>query len=345
MVFYLNLPIGGIAGLVIFLTFQTPQNAKPVEAPLLEKIMQMDPAGTFTIIAGTVCFILALQWGGVTKPWNDSTVIGTLVGFVLILILFIAIQWWNGERAIIIGRLLKQRPIAVGMAYIFLFAGGFFILLYYIPIYFQVVDAVSASDSGIRNLAMVIAVSLSTIASGGLITAYGHYISIVISGGVITTIGAGLIYTLDIGSPSSKWIGYQVVAGIGIGLSIQVPIIVAQATSAPSDLSSATAMILFAQTIGGLSSSRPAKQPSPISSSVMSPPMHATANRQLVLATGATQLREVFSADQMVGILQAYMDGLHAVYIIAIVIAGLATLVSLAYKFQNLKGRNTAGAV
>jgi len=343
--FYINLPIGGLSALVIFLIFNAPKNAKPVEAPLLEKIMQMDPAGTLTIIAGVVCFILALQWGGVTKSWNDSTVIGTLVGFGLISILFIVIQWWNGERAIIVGRLLKQRTIAAGMVFIFLFSGGFFILLYYLPIYFQVVDSVSASDSGIRNLAMIIAISLSTIVSGGLITVYGHYAPLMLTGGVLATIGTGLIYTLDIGSPSSKWIGYQVLAGLGIGISLQIPIIIAQATSAPSDLSSATAMILFSQTIGG--AFFVAAGQAALSNILLShiPSYAPSVDPQLLIATGATQLRSVFSADQMVGILHAYMDGLQAAYAIAITVMGLATLASLAFRWQSLKGMNVVGAV
>jgi MFS transporter, DHA2 family, glioxin efflux transporter len=307
--------------------------------------MQMDPLGTLTIIAGVCCFILALQWGGTTKSWNDSTVIGTLIGFGLIMILFIFIQWWNGERAILVGRILKRRPIYVGMTYIVLFAGSFFILLYYLPIYFQVVDSVSASDSGIRNLAMIIAISLSTIVSGALITVYGHYVPMMLAGGVLATIGSGLIFTLDIGSPSSQWIGYQVLTGLGIGIGLQVPIIVAQATSDPSDLSSATAMILFAQTIGGaffVSAGQAALSNILISHIKTYDP---TVSPQLLLATGATQLRDVFSAEQMVGILEAYMDGLHATFAIAITIAGLATFVSLASEWRNLKAANVAGAV
>ena len=330
---------------MIFLIFNTPKNAKPIEAPLLEKIMQMDPLGTLTIIAGVCCFILALQWGGTTKSWNDSTVIGTLIGFGLIMILFIFIQWWNGERAILVGRILKLRPIYVGMTYNLLFAGCFFILLYYLPIYFQVVDGVSASDSGIRNLAMVIAISLSTIASGALITMYGHYVPMMLVGGILATVGSGLIFTLNIGSPSSQWIGYQVLTGLGIGIGLQVPIIVAQATSDPSDLSSATAMILFAQTIGGaffVSAGQAALSNILISHIKTYDP---TVNPQLLLATGATQLRDVFSAEQMVGILEAYMDGLHAAFAIGITLAGLATFISLASEWRNLKAANVAGAV
>lgn len=54
----------------------------------------------------------------------------------------------------------------------------------------------------------------------------------------------GFVYTLDIGSPSSKWIGYQALAGIGIGLGFQVPIIANQAFVDMSEISSITAVTL-----------------------------------------------------------------------------------------------------
>jgi hypothetical protein len=72
----------------------------------------------------------------------------------------------------------------------------------------------------------------------------GWYQPFLILGASLGTIGAGLIYTLNIGSSSSKYIGYQVVAGIGIGVCIQVPVIVAQATCAMADLSIAMSCIL-----------------------------------------------------------------------------------------------------
>lgn len=140
-------------------------------------------------------------------------------------------------------------------------AGAFFLLLYYLPLYFQSVDNVSASESGIRNIPLVLGVgdysgrNLSyipaltfvgffTILSGGLISAYGVYIPLLLAGSAIATTGAGLLYTLDIGSPSSHWIGYQALFGIGIGLSIQVPINANQAFVKPSEISSVTAVTL-----------------------------------------------------------------------------------------------------
>ena len=101
-------------------------------------------------------------------------------------------------------------------------AGCFFALLYYLPLYFQSVDNVSASNSGVRNLPLVVGASLFTIISGGLIAKTGHYWPILLVGSVLATIGSGLIYTLDIGTSTGKWIGYQLLVGAGCGVSSQI---------------------------------------------------------------------------------------------------------------------------
>ena len=123
-------------------------------------------------------------------------------------------------------------------------AGSFFELLYYLPIYFQSVDGVSASQSGIRNIPFVLGVSIFTIFSGGMISALGWYVPWLFAGSILATIGNGLLYTLDIGSSSSKWIGYQALTGIGLGLSVQVPMIANQAFVKVRDIPPVTAATL-----------------------------------------------------------------------------------------------------
>lgn len=210
----------------------------------MEKILNMDLIGTFIIMAAAICYLLALQWGGVTKEWSSGSVIATLVIFIILVIVFVVAEWWQGDRAVLVGRLLRNRTILVGSIYAFFLGGAFFTLLYYIPIYFQAIRDVKAGESGVRNLALILATSIFTILSGGLITMTGHFVPFIIGGGVLTTIGAGLIFTLGLTSPPSMWIGYQILAGIGVGLGIQVPIIAAQAVVEPIDISSITAMIL-----------------------------------------------------------------------------------------------------
>lgn len=331
--------------MIIFLFFKTPSNSVPVKAPLLEKALQMDPLGTVTVMAAVVCYILALQWGGVTKTWNSGSVIGTLVGCVVLIISFIFLQWYNGERATIPSRLVKERTNYIGMLYIFTLGGAFFTLLYYLPMYFQVVLGVSAQESGIHNLAMIIAVTLGTIASGAYITSKGHFVPLMIGSGVISTIGAGLIFTLNIGSSPRKWIGYQVIAGLGLGVGFQIPIIATQATSSVADLSSATAMVLFCQTVGGavfVSAGQSA-----LANVVLKklPVYVPSVNPAQVFAAGSTELKNMFSAVQLRGIQHAYMDGLHTAWAIAIASAGFALVVSLFSKWRNLKGLNMTGGM
>jgi hypothetical protein len=69
----------------------------------------MDPLGVLLVTCSLICLLLALQWGGITRPWGSYEVIGCFVGFVVILIVFAGTQWWQGERAMSVPRLLLKR--------------------------------------------------------------------------------------------------------------------------------------------------------------------------------------------------------------------------------------------
>jgi MFS family permease len=224
-------------------------------------------------------------------------------------------------------------------AYIFMVAGCFFVLLYYLPIYFQAIRNVSAADSGIHNLPLVLGASLFTIVSGGLLTVWGHYVPLMAFGSTVGAVGAGLIYTLDITSSSGKWIGYQALVGAGLGLTFQISVIVAQAIVKPSDLSSVSAVILFFQTIGGAIFIS-AAQSGFTNKMLKELPLRAPGvNAALVIATGATDLRKVFTADQIPGILDAYMQGLRVPFIIAIACACVTALLAFTPRYESIKGK------
>jgi len=78
----------------------------------------MDLPGAGLIMAAIVCYILALQYGGVTKPWNSSVVIGLLVGFVLITIAFGIVEYFQKDRALLLPRLMKDRTMLVCCAFV-----------------------------------------------------------------------------------------------------------------------------------------------------------------------------------------------------------------------------------
>lgn len=97
--FYINLPIGGLALVIIFTFFRTPKHIQPAQATVVEKLLQLDLLGTFLIMGCLICYILAMQYGGQTHPWNSSIVIGLIVGFILIGAVFCLWEWFHGERA------------------------------------------------------------------------------------------------------------------------------------------------------------------------------------------------------------------------------------------------------
>ncbi|OKL62584.1 hypothetical protein UA08_02968 [Talaromyces atroroseus] len=334
--FYINLPIGGLAAAIIILFFRTPPAAKAVEATLRDKLLQMDPIGT-TLIMGAVCsLILGLQYGGVTYPWNSSTVIGLFVGCGCMFIVFGIIESVQGERAMLTPRLMRQRSVWVSGVYGAFFAGSYFVPLYYLPIYFQSIDGASPINSGVRNLPLIIAFTIATVASGASISKTGIATPLLPVGSAIATIAAGLLYTLDIGTGTGKWIGYQILAGFGYGISFQVPIIVCQGTGDPSDLASMTAIILFFQTIGGAALIGAAQSGFVNQLLRRLPSTAPTVNPNLVVAAGATELRNVFSADELSGILVAYMAGIKVTFAITIGAAGISFPISLLSKWDKI---------
>ncbi|KAH7014639.1 efflux pump antibiotic resistance protein [Microdochium trichocladiopsis] len=334
--FYINLPIGGFSAAVITFFFTTPSKSKPVDAPLREKLIQMDPLGTILIMGAIIAYILAMQYGGQSDSWNSATVIGLLVGFGAILIVFALWEVYNGERSMIIPRLVMKRTVWVNALYAFLFASSYFIIIYYLPVYFQSIDDVSPTMSGVRNIPIIVAVTFGTIFSGAFISKTGIATPLMVGNAAVATISAGLMYTLDIGTGAGRWIGFQILAGAAFGIAFQIPMIHAQGNAAVEDLAVTTALLMFFQTVGGaflLSGAQSAF----VNELLANLPRYAPeVNPHQLIATGATQIRITFPADQVPGILQAYMAGIRVTFAIATASVGLAFVVSLFSKWQRL---------
>lgn len=241
--FYINLPIGGLSALLLFFFFKTPPQATVIKATWKEKLLQMDPLGVALVMAGIITYILALEDGGQKMPWNSSTVIGLIVGSVLIWAAFAVWEYVNKARAMLPGHLLRKRVVWQPSAFQFFFAASYFVVLYYLPIYFQSIDGRTAISSGVLNLPLVLALTVGSTISGTTVMKTGHAAPFQIAGAVVGTIAAGLIYTFDIGTPMGKWIGYQILYGAALGLGFQMAITIAQANASMEDMSSVTAIV------------------------------------------------------------------------------------------------------
>jgi hypothetical protein len=105
---------------------------------LRQKLVAFDWPGTAALLPAIICLLLALQWGGNKYAWRSSQIIGLFVGFGLLIIIFIYIQLRRGEDATLPPRILSQRSLAFGCGVSLGNGSCFFILVYYIPIWFQV---------------------------------------------------------------------------------------------------------------------------------------------------------------------------------------------------------------
>jgi hypothetical protein len=124
--FWINLPFGGIGLVAVFFFFENPER-RHTNMTTKEKIKQIDLLGAFLLICAIVCLLLALQWGGTTYPWSNSKVWGCLLGFGLLISVFIALQIKLGDRATLPPRILiKNRTVLVSALYSSFFAMGLY---------------------------------------------------------------------------------------------------------------------------------------------------------------------------------------------------------------------------
>ncbi|OTB08788.1 hypothetical protein M426DRAFT_262226 [Hypoxylon sp. CI-4A] len=335
--FYINLPVGGVSVIIVLLFFHLPAAAKPPPISLKLKLLHLDPVGICLTMAAIICFILGLQYGGTVYPWRSSQVIGLLVGFGLLVISLVVWSIYLDEYAMLIPRLFKKRELWSVCPYQFFFLGDIILLLYYLPIYFQSIRGATAIESGIDNLPIVISVAIFALVGGLVVSKTGLPTPTMFAGAMIGTVGCGLLYTLEIDTPTGKWIGYQILTGSAIAFSVQNGLNIAQASVEAEDLPAITANLYFFQTVGGaftVSSAQAAFINQAIERLRTSTPDVDAAR---LIATGASELRNAFTPEELPGVLIAYMHGLKAVFAVSIAFCGLALLTTLVIPWGRLK--------
>lgn len=116
----------------VFFILNLKVERNPNNLPLLSRILELDLPGTAIFLPAIICLLLALQWGGTEHAWNSATVIGLFCGFGGMIIIFVAIQLWQGDNATLPPRFFKNRDLLLAMAFSFVFGAAFFPLVYYL---------------------------------------------------------------------------------------------------------------------------------------------------------------------------------------------------------------------
>lgn len=343
--FYINLPIGAVTIVGIALFFTSPVRQKESAMGSIgfqERVKQFDPIGTAIFMPCVISLLLALQWGGSKYPWSNGRIIALFIVFGILAIAFGLVQIWKQDNATVPPRILKQRTMAFSVWYVVCMGGSFFVLIYYIPIWFQAIKGTTATESGIRNLPMILGVVLFSIISGGLVTALGYYTPWMIFSSVMMAIGVGLIATWKVDTGHSKWIGYQIIYGIGVGCGMQQSLIAAQTVLHLDDIPTGTSIIMFSQTFGGalfISVAQNVFTNRLLSNLLESVP---TLNPAIVLSTGATSLKHAITATDpslLPGVLTAYNSALTQTYYVSVAMASLSIVGALGVEWKSVKGK------
>ena len=112
--------------------------------------------------------LLAVQWGGNKYAWKSATVVGLIVGFAVLMGVFLWWQWRQGDDASISFRVAGKRSVYSSVLMSFFGLGSVQLIAYYLPMYFQVIKGNSPVKSGIRFLASVLGNLFSSVVTGGL---------------------------------------------------------------------------------------------------------------------------------------------------------------------------------
>ena len=192
--------------------------------------------------------------------------------------------------------------------------------------------------SGVMNLAMVLSTVVGSILGGGLITVVGYYTPFLIISSVLAAIGAGLLTTFTIHSGHSEWIGYQVIYGLGVGLSMQTPINVVQMVPPLSDIPAGTTLIIFPQTLGGAIFVS-------VGESIFTNKLlhgltktgHGFDAAKLIHA-GAEGLQSAVPTDLLPEVLKEYNDSLTQTWYISVALASLSIIGAVVVEWRSVKG-------
>lgn len=255
-VFYVNLPVGAIALAALLVLFPNDRQVHAVRKAI-------DWLGAGALVAGLTPLLLALSLAGTNTrvdlpgfglitdwSWSSPGVLTLLALSALFLIAFVFVES-KAKEPIIPLDLFRHNIFTVSVITVFLTGVGMFGAILYIPLFIQAIQGDSATNSGNSVTPMTLAIVLSSIVTGQIISRTGKYRVIGIIGMALVTLGAVLLYTMNMGTDRLVTIAYMVVMGLGLGIAFPLYTLVVQNAFPIQRVGVVTAAVTFFRSIGG----------------------------------------------------------------------------------------------
>ena len=240
-VFYVNMPVGALAVLIVVTRLH-------LRTPAVRH--RIDILGAALLSAGVASLTLLTTWGGNEYAWGSQTIVLLGVAGAVLLAVFL---WWESRATepIIPLALFRSRVFSVANAMGFTIGRAMFGAIVFLPVFLQLVYGASPTSSGLRMLPLMFGLLTAAIASGRAISRIGRYKIFPIAGTAVLVVGMYLLSLLGVGS--APWVAsvYMLVVGVGIGLVMQVLVLVVQNDARPRDMGVATSTATFFRSVGG----------------------------------------------------------------------------------------------
>jgi EmrB/QacA subfamily drug resistance transporter len=239
-IFYINIPIGVVALVVLATTMPRPEPGQQ---------HRIDWLGAAALTAGLVPLLLALNWGGSVYAWGSGTVLG-LLGFSALALGAFVFRELKASEPILDMTLFADRGFSASMVVLFLSGVGMFGAIMFLPTFMQVVLGASASSSGSLLMPMLIAMIASSILTGQLIARIGRYKVFGLLGMGVAALGMFLLSRITPEVSGLSLAIYMVLVGLGIGSTMPLFTISLQ-SQFPTRMGEVTGALQFFRSIGG----------------------------------------------------------------------------------------------
>ncbi|KAG9764883.1 MFS transporter, partial [Aureobasidium melanogenum] len=341
-VFYINLPLGGITFLLLLLAYDRESMDRQKEKEWKQLLSGVVFASAALFGLAIVSLLLALEYGG-TYQWKDRRTIAFLVVFAVAFLGFLATQLAWQEKGIVPLRLLKQRSIAAGLWFSFCSGASSTTLIYYLPLWFQVVKGFSSTRSGILTIPFLLGFVVFALLAGAIVTRIGYYVPCMLASTILLSVGSGMLSTLSVNSGQALYVVYQILYAAGSGLGNNQPLLAVQTVLSADDIAVGTSTVALGQTLGGAIFVA-------VSQSVFSQRLvgnlraaGANINTQQVRETGATALgsNPLLSDIPHKEILTAYNDAIIMTFIVSVSASAATIAGSLAMEWRTVRSSQT----
>ncbi|WP_375792349.1 MFS transporter [Streptomyces rhizosphaericus] len=239
--FYVNVPFGLLTLAVVAAVLKVPEPPRRA---------RFDYLGALFLSLFSTCAVLLTSWGGTEYAWGSRVTLGLALGAAGSAILFVVVECVVPEP-IIPMRLFRDSVFCVSGLIGAVIGVALFGAAGYLPTFLQMVDGVSATESGLLLVPMMGGMVLASIVSGHLISTTGRYKVFPVVGGLISIAGMWLLSRLEEDTSRQDYSLWMGVLGLGIGLVLPVLILAVQNSVPPADLGSATSANNYFRQIGG----------------------------------------------------------------------------------------------